>query len=84
MSGEIEDTEKKQDKTLRAHRESARNITGNTKSRRKPRIGDGTVKGVKERKEVKLEMERMKRLKQRRREEQYAKDKKVKKSARED
>ena len=42
------------------------------------------MKGDKERKEVKLEMERMKRLKQRRREEQYAKDKKVKKSARED
>jgi len=64
----------------------AKKVIGRSKKQSKPWIGDKTWEKIKERKEAKLKMEgaRSERLKQRRREEYDAKDKEVKRSAREE
>ena len=84
--GDIEDSEEEHDLILATYRKAAKKVIGRSKEQRKPWIGDKTWEKIKGRKEVKLKMEgaRSERLKQRRREEYDAKDKEVKRSARED
>jgi len=84
--GDIEDPEEEHDKILEAYRDAAKKVIGAPKKQSKPWIGDKTWGKIKERKEAKLKMEgvRSERLKQRKREEYNAKDKEVKRSARED
>lgn len=84
--GDIEDPEEEHDLILATYREAAKKVIGRSKKQSKPWIGDKTWEKIKDRKEAKLKMEgaRSERLKQRRREEYDAKDKEVKRSARED
>jgi len=84
--GDIEDPEEEHDLILATYREAAKKVIGRSKKQSKLWIGDKTWEKIKERKEAKLKMEgaRSEQLKQRRREEYDAKDKEVKRSARED
>ena len=84
--GDIEDPVEEHDLILAMYRDAAKKVIGSAKKQSKPWRGEKTWKKIKERTEAKLKMEgaRSKRLKQRRREEYDAKDKEVKRSARED
>lgn len=83
--GDIKDPEGEHDKILEMYRDAAKKVIGWSKEQSKPCIGDRMEKNN-ERKEAELKMEgaRPERLKQRRRQEYYAKNKEVKQSARKD
>ncbi len=84
--GDIEDPEEEHDLILATYRDAAKKVIRRSKKQSKPWIGDKTWEKIRERKEAKQKMEaaRSERLKQRRREEYDAKNKEVKRSARED
>ena len=84
--GDIDDLEEEHDMILATYRDAAKKVLGRSKKLSRPWIVSKTWEKTKERKEVKLKLvsARSERLKERRSEEYNAKNKEVKRSARED
>ena len=84
--GGIDDPEEEHDMILATYRDAAKKVFGRSKKLSRPWIVSKTWEKTKERKEVKLKLvsARSERLKERRSEEYNAKNKEVKRSARED
>ena len=84
--GDIDDPEEEHDMILATHRDAAKKVLGRSKMLSRPWIGSKMWEKIKKRKEAKFKLEgaRSERLKQRWREEYNAKNKEVKRSARED